>query len=46
MTRDDTIGADLKTEITIEFTEAIHGKKVQIELNKRITCTTCKGTRA
>ena len=46
VTRDDTIGADLKTEISIEFTEAINGKKVEIELNKRITCTTCKGTRA
>ena len=46
ITRDDTRGADLKTEIEVSFVDSIVGAKVQIQLNKRIVCSTCKGRRA
>ena len=46
ITRDDTKGADYKTEITIDFMDAITDTKVEIEMNKRVVCSTCKGSRA
>ena len=46
MVRDDTKGADYKAEIEIDFDQAIKGTKVEIEMNKRVVCPSCKGTRA
>lgn len=46
MTRDDTRGADLKTEVDVDFIDAVTGTTIKLELNKRIVCKTCKGTRA
>ena len=46
MVRDDTRGADYKSEVEIDFEQAIRGTKVEIEMNKRVICHTCKGSRA
>ena len=46
MTRDDTKGADFKTEITVDFIDAVTGKTITIEMDKRVVCHTCNGTRA
>ena len=46
MTRDDTKGADIRHEVSIEFENAVKGSLIEIDLNKRVTCHTCKGTRA
>ena len=46
ITRDDTRGADYKTNVELEFEDALSGKTVEVEMNKRIICHTCRGTRA
>ena len=45
-TRDDTKGADYKTDIDLDFLEAINGSEKEINLDKRIICHACKGRRA
>jgi len=39
-------GADLQTQITIEFRDAIFGMERELRLKKPSTCTTCKGNGA
>ena len=46
MVRDDTRGADYKSEIEIDFEQAITGTKVDVEMNKRVLCHSCRGQRA
>ena len=46
MTRDDTRGADYKTEVDISFVDAIKGATITLEMNKRVECHTCRGSRA
>lgn len=46
VTRDDTRGTDIKSDVTIEFLQAVKGDVVGVELNKRVICHSCKGTRA
>lgn len=46
MTRDDTKGADYKAKVTVTFEQAVYGAEVEVEMNKRVICNTCKGTRA
>ena len=46
VTRDDTKGADYKSEVEIDFEAAITGTKVEVDMNKRVICFTCKGSRA
>ena len=41
VTRDDTKGADYKSEVEIGFEDAINGTKVEIEMNKRVICSSC-----
>jgi molecular chaperone DnaJ len=36
----------MRADVTVEFEGAIKGVKVEIDLNKRVTCHTCRGTRA
>ena len=44
--RDDTRGADYKLDVDIDFVQAVVGTKIEIQLNKRIVCGSCRGTRA
>ena len=46
ITRDDTRGVDIRHDVEIDFVSAINGVNVEIELNKRVLCHTCRGTRA
>lgn len=46
MARDDTRGTDIKQDVWLEFLDAIKGGTVTVELNKRVICHSCKGTRA
>lgn len=46
ITRDDTRGADYKAEIEVDFVQAILGTKVEVPLNKRVICHSCRGMRA
>ena len=46
VTRDDTVGADVREEIEIEFIEGINGCEREIVIDKRVTCVACKGRRA
>jgi len=46
VTRDDTKGADYRTKVTITFDQAVQGADVEVEVNKRVVCNNCKGTRA
>ncbi|MFA5124716.1 MAG: molecular chaperone DnaJ [Patescibacteria group bacterium] len=39
-------GADLQTELIIDFKEAVFGAEKTIELNKQVVCDTCNGTGA
>ncbi len=39
-------GADLQTEVEIEFLDACFGTKKDITVNKRVTCETCHGSGA
>lgn len=39
-------GADLKYEITLEFSEAIFGTEKEMDIEKAVTCPTCAGTGA
>jgi len=39
-------GADLQTELAIDFKEAVFGAEKTIELNKQIVCDVCNGTGA
>lgn len=45
-TRDDTVGADIKFEIEIDFLEGIMGCEKEITVDKRVVCGTCRGLRA
>jgi len=44
--RDDTVGADLKFSVTLDFLEAAKGCDKEVELNKRVVCEDCGGRRA
>lgn len=46
MTRDDTKGADIRQELHLSFEEAVLGTNIEVELNKRVRCHSCRGTRA
>ncbi|MCF8025062.1 MAG: molecular chaperone DnaJ [Desulfobacteraceae bacterium] len=39
-------GADLRYDLTIEFTDAAFGKETELELEKMETCDECRGTGA
>ncbi len=39
-------GADLRADVTVSFEEAAFGTQQEITLNKHITCSGCKGSRA
>lgn len=39
-------GADIQTELTIDFKEAVFGVEKEIRLYKTMTCEKCKGNRA
>ena len=39
-------GSDLRYEAVIDFKDAVHGTKLEIEYNHRAACQTCKGTGA
>lgn len=39
-------GRDLRYDLTIEFEQAVFGADVDIEVNRRETCPTCRGSRA
>ena len=41
--RDDTKGADLKTDFDIEFLDAVNGADLKVDLDKRVKCDTCNG---
>jgi molecular chaperone DnaJ len=41
--RDDTRGADYKSDVDISFVQAVLGTRVKVELNKRIICHSCRG---
>ena len=43
--RDDTKGADYKTDLNIEFLDAVNGADLKIDLDKRIKCDQCNGRR-
>jgi molecular chaperone DnaJ len=36
----------VKTEVDIEFMEGIQGVKKEVEIEKRVKCSDCKGSRA
>ena len=44
--RDDTKGTDIRQTVDIDFIDAILGKQIEVEINKRIRCHGCRGTRA
>lgn len=44
--KDETKGADYKADVTIEFMDSFKGVKTFVEMNKRMICHSCKGTRA
>jgi molecular chaperone DnaJ len=44
--RDETKGADYKADAEISFMDAFKGVKTQVEMNKRMICYSCKGTKA
>mmetsp|Transcript_4132 Transcript_4132/g.6993 ORF Transcript_4132/g.6993 Transcript_4132/m.6993 type:complete len:135 (+) Transcript_4132:604-1008(+) len=44
--KDDTRGGDIKHEVELEFLDAIKGCELEIELNKRVVCHSCKGRKA
>jgi molecular chaperone DnaJ len=46
VTRDDTRGADYKARVTLTFEQAVSGAEVEVEMNKRVICNACRGTRA
>lgn len=37
-------GRDVETRVTLDFTEAVFGKDVSLELNLDVECSRCKGT--
>ncbi len=39
-------GADVETEVTLSFTDAVNGATVPLRLTERTTCPTCYGTGA
>jgi len=39
-------GADLETEVSISFEDAMRGSTIPLRLNVETTCTTCRGTGA
>lgn len=39
-------GADVETEVSIEFAEAVHGKTVPLRMTSASACTACAGTGA
>jgi molecular chaperone DnaJ len=39
-------GRDLRYDMTIEFTQAVFGADIDIQINRRETCPTCRGRRA
>ena len=44
--KDETKGTDYKADVTIEFIDSFKGVKTFVEMNKRMICHSCKGTRA
>ena len=44
--KDETKGTDYKAEVTIDFMDSFKGVKTFVEMNKRMICHSCKGTRA
>jgi DnaJ-class molecular chaperone len=44
--KDDTKGSDYKVDLEVDFFDAINGLDTKVELDKRITCHSCKGRRA
>ena len=44
--KDETKGADYKADVEISFIESFKGVKKHVEMNKRMICHSCKGTRA
>jgi molecular chaperone DnaJ len=39
-------GSDIETEVSLAFTDAVHGVTVPLRLTERIPCTTCHGSGA
>jgi molecular chaperone DnaJ len=44
--RDDTRGSNIKLDVEIDFLDSLKGCSVELDINKRVICHTCRGTRA
>jgi molecular chaperone DnaJ len=46
VSRDDTRGANIREDVQIEFIDSLKGTEIELDMNKRVICHTCRGTRA